>query len=151
MAKDICMKYIYPPKTTDFAIMFLPIEGLYAEVVKMGLLPELQNKYKITIAGPTTMSALLNSLQMGFRTLAIQKKSGEVWKILGAVRTEFDKFNGIIESIRKRFEGASKDFDTLVGTRSRLIASKLRSVERLDSQETTKVVGFEDIQEVEGE
>lgn len=147
MAKDINTKYINPPKTTNFAIMFLPIEGLYAEVAKMGLIEELQSKFSVTIAGPTTMSALLNSLQMGFRTLAIQKKSGEVWKILGAVKTEFDKFNGIIDSIRKKFEGASKDFDTLVGTRSRLIASKLRSVERLELDESQKVLGFEEIQE----
>ncbi|MBE7076081.1 MAG: DNA recombination protein RmuC [Clostridiales bacterium] len=149
MAKDINTKYICPPKTTNFAVMFLPVEGLYAEVAKMGLIEELQSKFSVTIAGPTTMSALLNSLQMGFRTLAIQKKSGEVWKILGAVRTEFDKFNGIIDSIRKRFEGASKDFDVLVGTRSRLIASKLRSVERLDNKETTKLLGLEDVQEEE--
>ncbi len=149
MAKDINTKYICPPKTTNFAVMFLPVEGLYAEIAKMGLIDELQSKYSVTIAGPTTMSALLNSLQMGFRTLAIQKKSGEVWKILGAVRTEFDKFNAIVDSIRKRFEGASQDFDKLVGTRSRLIASKLRSVERLDSQETSKLLGIEDVAEGE--
>ena len=149
MAKDINTKYICPPKTTNFAVMFLPIEGLYAEVAKMGLIDELQTKFNVTIAGPTTMSALLNSLQMGFRTLAIQKKSGEVWKILGAVRTEFDKFNGIIDKIRTKFEGASKDFDTLIGTRSRLIASKLRSVERLDNSETTKLLGIDDIVEEE--
>lgn len=149
MAKDINTKYICPPKTTNFAVMFLPVEGLYAEVAKMGLIEELQSKFNVTIAGPTTMSALLNSLQMGFRTLAIQKKSGEVWKILGAVRTEFDKFNGIIESIRKRFEGASQDFDKLVGTRSRLIASKLRSVERLDGQKSSEILGIEDVSEAE--
>ncbi len=149
MAKDINTKYICPPKTTNFAVMFLPVEGLYAEVAKMGLIDELQAKYSVTIAGPTTMSALLNSLQMGFRTLAIQKKSGEVWKILGAVRTEFDKFNSIVDSIRKRFEGASQDFDKLVGTRSRLIASKLRSVERLDNSQSAQLLGIEDIAEGE--
>lgn len=149
MAKDINTKYICPPKTTDFAVMFLPVEGLYAEVSKMGLIDELQSKYNVTIAGPTTMSALLNSLQMGFRTLAIQKKSGEVWKILGAVRTEFDKFNSIVESIRKRFEGASKDFDVLVGTRSRLIANKLRAVERLDAKESVELLGLDDVQDNE--
>lgn len=147
MAKDINTKYINPPKTTNFAVMFLPVEGLYAEVAKMGLIEELQSKFSVTIAGPTTMSALLNSLQMGFRTLAIQKKSGEVWKILGAVRTEFDKFSQIVENIRKRFEGASKDFDTLVGTRTRLIANKLRAVERLDSAQSLKVLGLEDLNE----
>lgn len=143
MAKDISMKYIYPPKTTDFAIMFLPIEGLYAEVVKMGLLPELQNKYKITIAGPTTMSALLNSLQMGFRTLAIQKKSGEVWNILRAVRTEFDKFNELMEKIQGKLNSTSKDFDMLIGTRSRMIASKLKSVERVDNVEASSILGID--------
>ncbi len=148
MAKDINTKYINPPITTDFAIMFLPVEGLYAEVAKMGLIEELQSKYNVTIAGPTTMSALLNSLQMGFRTLAIQKKSGEVWKILGAVRTEFDKFNQIIESIRKKFEGASKDFDTLVGTRSRVIARKLHEVDRLSDKQSIELLGLD---EEEGE
>jgi len=149
MAKDINSKYICPPKTTNFAVMFLPVEGLYAEVAKMGLIDELQSKFNVTIAGPTTMSALLNSLQMGFRTLAIQKKSGEVWKILGAVKTEFEKFNGIVDKIRGQFEKTSKDFDALVGTRSRLIASKLRAVERLDGSETAKVFGLEDIKEDE--
>lgn len=151
MAKDINTKYICPPKTTNFAVMFLPVEGLYAEVAKMGLIEELQSKFNVTIAGPTTMSALLNSLQMGFRTLAIQKKSGEVWKILGAVRTEFEKFNVIVENIRKRFEGASKDFDTLIGTRSRLIARKLNTVERLDSDTSVKVLGLDDLGEGNGE
>lgn len=149
MAKDINTKYIYPPKTTNFAIMFLPIEGLYAEVAKMGLIEELQAKFNITIAGPTTMSALLNSLQLGFRTLAIQKKSGEVWKILGAVRTEFDKFNGIVDKIQKKFDDTSRDFDALVGTRSRMIASKLKSIERLDSVESSKLLGFEEQESVE--
>ncbi len=147
MARDIKTKYICPPKSTNFAIMFLPIEGLYSEVSKMGLIEELQNNYNVTIAGPTTMSALLNSLQMGFKTLAIQKKSGEVWKILGAVRTEFEKFNTIVEKIRGQFEKTSKDFDSLVGTRSRLIASKLRSVDRLDSKVASGVLGIEDTED----
>ncbi len=151
MAKDINQKYICPPRTTNFAVMFLPVEGLYAEVAKMGLIEELQEKYSVTIAGPTTMSALLNSLQMGFKTLAIQKKSGEVWKILGAVRTEFDKFNDIVVKIRGQFERTSKDFDTLVGTRSRLLASKLRSVERLDTKESLKVLGLEDLTDTDSE
>ena len=142
MAKDIYTKYICPPKTTDFAVMFLPIEGLYAEIVKMNLLTELQSKYKITIAGPTTMSALLNSLQMGFKTLAIQKKSGEVWKILGAVRTEFDKFNDIMEKIQGRLDATSKDFDMLIGTRSRMIASKLKNVERIDAVNANTILGL---------
>lgn len=144
MAKDINTKYIYPPKTTNFAVMFLPVEGLYAEVSKMGLIEELQSTYNVTIAGPTTMSALLNSLQMGFRTLAIQKKSGEVWKILGAVRTEFDKFTAIVEKIQKQFDSTSQDFDKLVGTRTRLLASKLRSVDKLDSSESAKLLDIND-------
>ena len=149
MAKDISAKYIYPPKTTNFAVMFLPVEGLYAEVAKQGLIEELQQKYNITIAGPTTMSALLNSLQMGFRTLAIQKKSGEVWRILGAVRTEFDKFNNIVDKIQKQFDTTSKDFDALVGTRSRMIASKLKSIEKLDAKESQEILGTGDLEEQE--
>ncbi len=147
MAKDISTKYIYPPKTTNFAVMFLPVEGLYAEVAKQGLIEELQQKFNITIAGPTTMSALLNSLQMGFKTLAIQKKSGEVWKILGAVRTEFDRFNGIVDKIQKQFDNTSKEFDNLVGTRSRMIASKLKAVERLDVKESQDLLGTGDLEE----
>ncbi|MBQ7327916.1 MAG: DNA recombination protein RmuC [Clostridia bacterium] len=149
MAKDISTKYIYPPKTTNFAVMFLPVEGLYAEVAKMGLIDELQSKYNVTIAGPTTFSALLNSLQMGFRTLAIQKKSGEVWKVLGAVRTEFEKFNGVVDKIQQKFDDTSREFDKLVGTRSRMIASKLKSIEQLDSKESSKVLGLQE--EVESE
>ena len=145
MAKDICKKYIYPPKTTDFAVMFLPIEGLYAEVVKMGLIPELQSKFKITIAGPTTMSALLNSLQMGFKTLAIQKKSGEVWNILSAVRTEFDKFNDIIRKIQGKIDEAGREFDTLVGTRSRMLASKLKSVDMISGPEANAILGIPNV------
>ena len=149
MARDINTKYIYPPKTTPFAVMFLPIEGLFAEVAKMGLIEDLQEKYSVTIAGPTTMMALLNSFQMGFRTLAIQKKSGEVWKILGAVKTEFDKFNGLVEKIQKQFDNTSRDFDTLVGTRSRMISSKLKTVEKLDTEEAVKVLGFDEETEEE--
>lgn len=151
MAKDINTKYICPPKTTNFAVMFLPVEGLYAEIAKLGLIEQLQSKYGVTIAGPTTMSALLNSLQMGFRTLAIQKKSGQVWQVLGAVRTEFDKFSGLVEKIRGQFEKTSKDFDTLVGTRTRLLASKLRSVEKLDNGESLKVLGLEEQPSEDGE
>ncbi len=147
MAKDISSKYICPPRTTDFGVMFLPVEGLYAEVAKMGLIEELQSKFNVTIAGPTTMSALLSSLQMGFRTLAIQKKSGQVWKILGAVRTEFEKFNVIVEKIQTQFEKTSKDFDSLVGTRSRLLASKLRGVDRLPAEESVKLLDIKDVDE----
>ncbi len=143
MAKDIKNKYIYPPKTTNFAIMFLPIEGLYAEVAKMGLIEELQQTFSVTIAGPTTMSALLNSLQMGFRTLAIQKKSSEVWNILGAVKTEFEKYSSAVIKIQDKFESTSKEFDALVGTRTRLINSKLKNVENLETTESEKVLGIQ--------
>ena len=113
-AKDISSKYIDVPNTTEFAIMFLPLESLYAEVVREGLVEELQ-KEKINIAGPTTMAALLNSLQMGFKTLAIQKSSGQVWKVLGEVKTEFVKFEGLIDSAQRKMQQASKDLDELVG------------------------------------
>lgn len=128
MAKDIRDKYINPPQTTAFAVMFLPIEGLYADVVKAGLVEELQTKYNVTVAGPTTMSALLNSLQMGFQTLAIQKKSNEVWAILGAVKAEFAKFGAIIAGIQKKLIGASSDLDQLLGVRTRAIDRSLRAV-----------------------
>ena len=132
MAKDIKEKYINPPVTTNFAVMFLPVEGLYAEVVKLGLVEELRTKHNITVAGPTTMSALLNSLQMGFQTLAIQKKSNEVWAILGAVKTEFAKFGSIIEGIQKKLNGASNDLDQLLGVRTRAIDRSLRNVTASD-------------------
>ena len=128
MARDINTKYICPPATTSFAVMFLPVEGLYAEIVKLGLVDELRTKYNVTVAGPTTMAALLNSLQMGFQTLAIQKKSNEVWNILRAVKTEFAKFGSIIEGIQRKLNGASNDLDQLLGVRTRAIDRSLRSV-----------------------
>lgn len=128
MAKDINTKYICPPATTSFAVMFLPVEGLYAEIVKLGLVDELRTKYNVTVAGPTTMAALLNSLQMGFQTLAIQKKSNEVWAILGAVKTEFAKFGSIIDGIQKKLNGASNDLDQLIGVRTRAIDRSLRNI-----------------------
>ena len=127
-AKDIRDKYIDPPNTTDFAIMFLPIEGLYAEVVRRGLVETLQRDYKVSIAGPTTMSALLNSLQMGFKTLAIQKRSGEVWKVLGGVKTEFDNFAGVLSVTQQRLNQANNELDKLVGVRTRQIQKKLKDV-----------------------
>ena len=135
-AKEIKEKYIYPPYTTDFGIMFLPFEGLYAEVVKRGLIEELQEKYKIVIAGPTTMAALLNSLQMGFKTLAIQKRSSEVWKVLGAVKTEFDNFAAVLSDTQRRLEQANNDLDKLVGVRTRQIQRKLSSVTSLAEVES---------------
>ena len=133
-AKDISSKYIDVPYTTEFAIMFLPMESLYAEVVREGLVEELQ-KDKINIAGPTTMAALLNSLQMGFRTLAIQKSSGQVWKVLGEVKTEFVKFETLIDSAQKKMQQASKDLDELVGVRTRAINRKLRDVSEYSIEE----------------
>jgi DNA recombination protein RmuC len=111
--------------------MFLPFEGLYAEVVRRGLLDTLQREYHVTIAGPTTMAALLNSLQMGFRTLAIQKRSGEVWQVLGAVKTEFGKFGDVLESAQKRLEQANNDLDQLVGVRTKQIQRRLQTVATL--------------------
>ena len=139
-AKDIHQKYIDPPNTTDFAILFLPFEGLYAEAVNRGMVEELQRAYRVNLAGPSTMAALLNSLQMGFRTLAIQKRSGEVWQVLGAVRTEFEKFGDILESSQKKLRQVNDELDTLIGTRSRAIARKLRSVEKLDAAEAENLL-----------
>ena len=139
-AKDIRDKYIEPPYTTTFGIMFLPFEGLYAEVVRLGLVDVLQNQYRVSVAGPTTLCALLNSLQMGFRTLAIQKRSGEVWEVLGAVKTEFGKFEDVLAKVQTRIEQTSKELDTLVGTRTRKINSKLKSVTELPAVEAQKLL-----------
>lgn len=139
-AKDIRDKYIAPPDTTDFAIMFLPFEGLYAEVVRMGLVDVLQRQYKVNIAGPTTFAALLNSLQMGFRTLAIQKRSSEVWNVLGAVKTEFENFGGVLEKAQQRISQTSEELDKLVGVRTRKINSKLRSVTELPAEESARLL-----------
>ncbi|MBE6036787.1 MAG: DNA recombination protein RmuC [Clostridiales bacterium] len=131
-AKDIRDKYVEPPYTTDFAIMFLPVEGLYAEVVQRGMVETLQREYKVNIAGPSTMAALLNSLQMGFRTLAIQKHTGEVWKVLGEVKTEFETFSTVLEKTRERLRQADEELDKLVGTRTNQIRRKLRNVTTLE-------------------
>ncbi len=147
MAKDISEKYIEPPHTTDFAIMFLPFEGIYGEVVrKASLLQELQSKYKVIVTGPTTLAAILNSLQMGFRTLAIEKRSSEVWQILGAVKTEFDTFGNLLQKAQKNIQGGLDDIDKLVGTRTKAIQRKLRGVEALDSDTSTKLLGEFDLE-----
>ena len=130
-ANDVQSKYIDPPNTTDFAILFIPVEGLYAELVRAGMVEDLQRDYKVTLAGPTTMSALLNSLQMGFRTLAIQKRSGEVWKVLGAVKTAFENFATVLESTQNRLNQANAELDKLVGVRTRQIQRTLKNVESL--------------------
>lgn len=136
-AKDICTKYINPPRTTDFAILFLPTEGLYAEVIRRpGLCEEVQRCWRVTVVGPTTIVALLNSLQMGFRTLAIQKRSSEVWQVLGAVKTEFGKFGPALDKVKKKLQEASNHVDG-VGVRERAIRRKLRQIEELPEAEAS--------------
>lgn len=140
-AKDISSKYIEPPYTTNFGILFLPFEGLYAEVVNMGMVTDLQREYHVNIAGPSTMAAMLNSLQMGFRTLQIQKRSSEVWQVLGAVKNEFEKFDAVLSSAQNRIRQLDSDLDKLVGVRTRGINRKLRSIELLGDDETQKILG----------
>lgn len=139
-AKDIKEKYIEAPYTTDFGIMFLPIEGLYAEVAKIGLIDELQSTYRIIIAGPTTMSALLNSLQVGFRTLAIERRSSEVWNILGAVKTEFENFEGVLRKAQKKIGEANEEIENLVGTRTRQINRKLKNVTEIEYDKSSELL-----------
>lgn len=139
-AKDISTKYIDVPNTTEFAIMFLPLEGLYAEVINMGLLEEIQKTYKVILTGPSTFAALLNSLQMGFKTLAIQKKSAEVFKLLGAIKTEFAKFADVLEKAKKKVSEAEKELETLSTTRTRMIQSKLRTIEELPEEEAKEML-----------
>ena len=136
-AKDIRTKYISPPYTTEFAIMFLPFEGLYAEVLRLGLVDTLQRDYRINIAGPTTMAAMLNSFQMGFRSLALQKQSGEVWDTLAKVRTEFDKFGDVLVKTQTKMEQAQKDLEKLVGVRTRGIQRALKGVATVGEPEET--------------
>lgn len=132
-AKDISTKYIDPPNTTDFGIMFLPVEGLFAEVVRQpDMIAFLQREYKIVVTGPTTLAAMLNSLQMGFKTLAIQKRSSEVWKVLAAVKKEFSTFGGVLEKAQKKINEANNEIENLVGTRTRMMQSKLKNVEQLE-------------------
>jgi len=140
-AKDISEKYVEAPHTTDFGIMFLPIESLYAEVLRHpGLFETLQRKHRITITGPTTMSALLNSLQMGFRTLAVTKRSSEVWKILEAVKTEFGKFSSKLELVDKQLSTAKRSLEDLRNTRTNVMASKLRKVGTLEREESDQLL-----------
>jgi DNA recombination protein RmuC len=137
-ARDISGKYIVPPATTDFAVMFLPFEGLYAEAVRRGLTEEIQRSYRVSVAGPSTMAALLNSLQMGFRTLAIHKRSGEVWRILSAVKTEFEKFESVLKQAQSRIDQANDELEKLVGTRSRKIIRRLKDVTKMPEPESTE-------------
>lgn len=143
-AKDIHEKYIEVPYTTSFGILFLPFEGLYAEVVSSGVTEILQRDYQITVAGPSTMAALLNALQMGFRTLAIQKRSGEVWTILGAVKTEFEKFGAGLQQMQRHLNQTGSDLEELIGPRSRAITRKLESVQQLDPESATGILGLQE-------
>lgn len=148
MAKDIHDKYIDPPFTTDFAIMFLPFESIYAEVIRRTSLVEtLQKDYKVVVTGPTTLGAILNSLQMGFRTLAIQKRTGEVWTILGAVKTEFGKFGGMLQKVQKNLQNAGDQLEEVMGKRTRAIERKLREVEALPAENSNKILPLSDIDE----
>ena len=140
-AKDIRDKYIDPPNTTDFAIMFLPFESIYAEVIRRSaLVDQLRDEFKITVAGPTTLVAILNSLQMGFRTLALQKRSSEVWKILGSVKKEFDNFGGLLEKAQKNIQTGLGQLDDIVGTRTRAIKRHLRSVDNLPDSDQASIL-----------
>ena len=140
MAKDMCEKYVNPPMTTDFAILFLPFEGMYAEVVRRShLLEQLQREYKVIVAGPTTFAAILNSLQMGFRTLALQKRSSEVWFILGAVKKEFENFGGMLEKAQKNIHTGLGQLDNVMGVRTRAILKNLKNVEALSELETKQI------------
>lgn len=142
-AKDISGKYIDPPYTTDFAILFLPTEGLYSEILRQpGLVEKIQQTHRVVISGPTTLAAILNSLRMGFRTLAIEKRSSEVWKILSAVKTEFGKFGEVLNSLQRQLHTASNTI-ARTGTRTRAMERKLKSVEALPEEESLKLLGFE--------
>lgn len=150
MAKDIHDKYIEPPFTTDFAIMFLPFESIYAEVIRRtSLMETLQKEYKIVVTGPTTLGAILNSLQMGFRTLAIQKRTSEVWGVLGAVKTEFGKFGGMLEKVQKNLQSAGDQLEEVMGKRTRAIERKLRQVEALPAEESRKMISFNELTDEE--
>ena len=142
-AKDIRTKYVAVPYTTNFAIMFLPAEGLYAEVVSRGMVELLQRDYQVNVAGPSTMAALLNSLQMGFKTLAIQQKSNYAWEVLGAVKTEFGKFEESLTKMQRYLDSTSKELDNLITTRSNQMSKRLRDVERLDDLEAARLLDLD--------
>ena len=145
MAKDIHDKYIEPPYTTDFAILFLPFESIYAEVIRRtSLVESLQKDYKIIVTGPTTLGAILNSLQMGFRTLAIQKRTSEVWSVWGAVKTEFGKFGGMLEKVQKNLQSAGDQLEEVMGKRTRAIERKLRQVEALPVEDSSKMLSLDE-------
>lgn len=143
-AKDISGKYIDPPNTTDFAIMFLPNEGLYIEAIELGLFEECQRKYGINIAGPTTLSALLNALKQGFKSLAIQKKSADVFKLLEAVKTEFETFADALSKTKKHIEQADADLANLIGTRTNVMTRKLKTVDTISANEAKEILGIDE-------
>ena len=150
MAKDIHDKYVEPPFTTDFAIMFLPFENIYAEVIRRtALVATLQKEFKIVVTGPPTLGAILNSLQMGFRTLAIQKRTSEVWSVLGAVKTEFGKFGGMLEKVQKNLQNAGDQLEEVMGKRTRAIERKLRQVEALPTDESRKMLSMNEFTDEE--
>ncbi|MBJ06940.1 MAG: DNA recombination protein RmuC [Verrucomicrobiaceae bacterium] len=143
-AKEIQTKYINPPTTTDFAVLFLATEGMYAEVLRQpGILEEIQQDHRILIAGPTTLTALLTSLRMGFRTLAIEKQASEAWQVLAAVKTEFGKFGGVLDKVKRQLDTASRSIEE-TGTRTRVMARKLRDVESLPEDRATELLGLDD-------
>lgn len=143
-AKDIREKYIAPPQTTDFGILFLPSEGLYAEALRLGMAEALQHEYRVSIAGPTTMAALLNSLQTGFRTLAIQQRSGQVWETLAAVKTEFAKFEDELLRAQRNIDQVNERLNRLVGTRTRAVRKTLENVTKLEDTQAEKFLGLDD-------
>ena len=144
MARDIRDKYLEPPYTTDFGIMFLPFENIYAEVIRRTALVELlQREFRVIVTGPTTLGAILNSLQMGFRTLAIEKRSSEVWTVLAAVKTEFGKFGGMLEKVQKNLEAAGSQLDEVIGKRTRAIERKLRQVQELPSERSADILSLD--------
>ena len=145
MAKDIHDKYVDPPFTTDFAIMFLPFENIYAEVIRRTALEMLQKDWKIVVTGPPTLGAILNSLQMGFRTLAIQKRTSEVWNVLGAVKTEFGKFGGLLEKVQKNLQNAGDQLEEVMGKRTRAIERKLRQVEALPAEDSQRMLSLPEL------
>ncbi|MGI9309829.1 MAG: DNA recombination protein RmuC [Gammaproteobacteria bacterium] len=143
-AKDICDKYIDPPNTTDYAILFLPTEGLYAEVIRQpGMMEKLQQNYRVTVAGPMNVTALLNTYLMGFRTMAIQERAGEVWQVLGAIKTEFGKFGDIMTKVKAQLETATRTIDEQVSRRARVMEKKLRDVQQLSEDQSRKVLDLD--------
>lgn len=146
MARDIRDKYLDPPYTTDFGIMFLPFENIYAEVIRRTALVELlQREFRVIVTGPTTLGAILNSLQMGFRTLAIEKRSSEVWTVLAAVKTEFGKFGGMLEKVQKNLETAGSQLDEVIGKRTRAIERKLRQVQELPADSSANILSLDGV------